>query len=157
MSRRDQIRLTPEEEREFLETSRTAILTSIGADGLPHPTAMWYATIDCLAHFATYSKSQKVVNFLRNPAAAVLVEDGDVYEELRGLLIRGRAEVIDDQDFAFRVMRGNFEKYTAGGPVDPLPQSVEEGLRYQSSKRSVIVVHPEKVTSWDHRKLGGRY
>src|SRR5205085_8781192 len=60
VSRRDLIRMTDEEQAEFLENGFTAMLTSIDATGMPHPVAMWYVTIDGLPHFATYTKSQKI-------------------------------------------------------------------------------------------------
>src|SRR5437899_13101671 len=116
MSRRDQIMMTPEEQRAFLETSHTCILTSISSAGLPHPVAMWYVAIDGEPWFATYGKSQKIVNYRRNPAAAVLVEDGRVYQELRGLLIQGRAVAVDDPELAFRGQKGLYVKDTAGPP-----------------------------------------
>src|SRR5438093_1729047 len=106
--------MTDEEEQAFLENGYTAILTSVSGDGLPHPVAMFYVTIGGLAHFATYTKSQKIVNFRRDPAAAVLVEDGKSYEVLRGLLLQGRAEVVDDRDLALTVQRGLLEKYSLG-------------------------------------------
>ena len=157
MSRRDLIRMTEDEQAEFLENGFTAVLTSIDASGMPHPVAMWYVTIDGLPHFATYTKSQKVLNFRRNPKAAVMVEDGKVYSELRGLLLQGTAEVRDDPELAYRIQRGMAEKYEARGPLGDLPEAVEQRLRVQAAKRSAVIVHPERVVSWDHRKLGGVY
>lgn len=159
MSRRDQIQMSEEEQREFLASGHTAILTSISDDGLPHPTAMFYVVVDGLAWFATYARSQKIVNFRRNPAAAVLVEDGKRYEELRGLLIQGRADVRDgDPEMTYRIYRGLYEKYTAGAPIEgDLPEAAEEFVRRASSKRVAVAVVPERVASWDHHKLGGTY
>jgi hypothetical protein len=100
------------------------------------------------------------VNYRRNPAAALLVEDGSAYEELRGLLIQGRAEVVDDTAMAFRVQKGLYEKYTLGvgpGEAGDLPEAVEGFVRTQAAKRSAVVVHAEKVVTWDHRKLAGVY
>ena len=157
MSRRDQIRMTEEEQREFLENGYTAILTSISAAGLPHPVAMWYVTIDGLAHFATYAKSQKMANLRRNPASAVLVEEGKRYDELRGLLIQGPAEIRDDPELTLHIQRSLYQKYTLGSPGAELPPEAEEFVRKQAAKRSTVIVHPEKVATWDHRKLGGVY
>ena len=158
-SRRDLIRMSDDEQRSFLEQGHTAVLTSLGRDGFPHPVAMWFVTIDGDAHFATYGKSQKVRNFRRDDRAAVLVEEGRVYEELRGLLIQGRADVVDDAELAFTVQRGLFEKYTLGVPVGSLEmdEATEQIVRQRAAKRSVIAVRPLRVTSWDHRKLGGAY
>jgi hypothetical protein len=41
-----------------------------------------------------------------------------------------------------------------GGEVPP---AVEEVMRAQARKRVVLRVTPERIASWDHRKLGGAY
>jgi PPOX class probable F420-dependent enzyme len=159
VSRREQIEMSDEEQRGFIENGHTAILTSISKEGRPHPVPMWYVVMDDLVHLATYTKSQKVRNLRRNPSCAVLFATGEVYEELRGLLIQGRAEIRDDGEAAYRVERQLYEKYVLRSPAPPgnLPETVEELLRNRARKRSAVIVHPERISSWDHRKLGGIY
>ena len=43
---------------------------------------------------SSYAKAQKVVNARRNPRVAVMIEAGERYAEFRGVMIRGRCEVI---------------------------------------------------------------
>jgi hypothetical protein len=38
-----------------------------------------------------------------------------------------------------------------------LASGVEDVMRAQARKRVVLKVTPERVVSWDHRKLGGAY
>jgi nitroimidazol reductase NimA-like FMN-containing flavoprotein (pyridoxamine 5'-phosphate oxidase superfamily) len=82
----------------------------------------------------------------------LLAESGATYSELRGLMVRGRAEIVDDIDVCLRTMLEVQPRYF--GPADP---SVQEVLRKQAAKRVVIRIHPERVASWDHTKLGGVY
>src|SRR5512147_1376921 len=99
MNRRQQIALDPAEQRKYLEESHTVILTSIDRHGYPHSIAMWYAVEPGGAVvMTTFAKSQKVLNLRRDPRCALLVEDGRTYETLRGLLIRGRAEIDADTE-----------------------------------------------------------
>jgi hypothetical protein len=36
-------------------------------------------------------------------------------------------------------------------------EHVEAAAKMMAAKRTVVVVKPEKIVSWDHRKLGGTY
>jgi PPOX class probable F420-dependent enzyme len=153
VSRRDQIRMTDDEVRTFLEDGRDLQVASINADGTPHMVTMWYAVRDGRLAFWTYAKSQKIVNLRRDPRLTVLVATGDKYEELRGVSISGRAELVEDRDEVVTYGEAVYERYW--GPVDN--DAVREGVRAMGAKRVVVVVKPEKVVSWDHSKLGGAY
>jgi len=153
MSRRDQIHMTDDEVRTFLEDGRDLQVASINADGTPHLVTMWYAVRDGRLAFWTYAKSQKIVNLRRDPRLTVLVATGDRYEELRGVSISGRAELVEDRDQVISYGEAVYERYW--GPLDS--EAVREGVRTMGAKRVVVVVKPEKVVSWDHSKLGGAY
>jgi PPOX class probable F420-dependent enzyme len=154
MSRRSQIALTPEEQREFLETSHTIILSSIDRRGYPHAVAMWYdADPDGSVLMTTYAKSQKTLNLERNPRCSLLIETGRTYEELKGLLIRGRATLDGNVEHVLDLLERVHRKYNRAMTVE----GVREAMRGQASKRVLIRVQPEHVASWDHRKLGGVY
>lgn len=145
--------MTDEEIAAILDDRRTLQVASINADGSPHLVPMWFTTIDGDPTFWTYRKSQKIVNLRRDPRITVMVEAGDVYEELRGVSIAGHAEIIDDRDEVMAVGEKIFERYW--GPITD--ESVREGVHVMGAKRSVVVVKAETTTSWDHRKLGGAY
>ena len=150
--RRDAIKMSDEEIREFLAVGRDLQVASINADGTPHLVTMWYAMRDGEVAFWTYAKSQKVVNLRRDPRLSVLVATGDVYEQLKGVSIIGRAEVVDDPDEVLGYGKAVYERYWG-----PLNDTVLEGVKAMSAKRVVILVKPEKILSWDHSKLGGAY
>lgn len=152
MSRRDQIRMTPEEVDEFLHGRHTMNVATIGADGRPHLVAMWYGFLDGAPAFWTYGKSQKIVNLQRDPRITCLVEDGDRYEELRGAELVGRGVVIDDPDAVMAVGISVFERYTA-----PFSEEYRPMIEKTGAKRVAVKIEVEKTVSWDHRKLGGVY
>jgi len=154
MQRRKTIALTPDEQRRYLTESHTIILTSTDRHGYPHPVAMWYvADPDGTVVMTTFAKSQKAVNLRRDPRCALLVESGRTYPELKGLLIRGRATLVDDVERVLDVLERVHAKYDTPGPVEGL----RDAMRGQASKRVVIRVSPERISSWDHAKLGGAY
>lgn len=152
MDRRKLIQMTEEERRTFLATARTAAFSTIDPWGYPHTVAMWFALDgDCVV-MTTYAKSQKARNVERNPKVAFMVEAGDTYDTLRGVLIRGRAELVHDVAYTVAVLKKVHEKML--GAIAP---GIEEALERQAQKRVVVRIHPERVSSWDHRKLGGTY
>jgi PPOX class probable F420-dependent enzyme len=154
MQRRKTIALAPEEQRRFLEDSHTIILTSLDRHGYPHPVAMWYVVDpDGTIVMTTFAKSQKAVNLRRDPRCALLVESGRTYPELKGLLIRGRATLEQDTEKVLDVLEKVHAKYDTPGPVEGL----RDAMRGQARKRVVIRVCIERVSSWDHAKLGGAY
>jgi PPOX class probable F420-dependent enzyme len=150
--RRDAIKMSDDEVRAFLAAGRDLQVASINADGTPHLVTMWYVVREGEIAFWTYAKSQKVVNLRRDPRLTVLVATGDVYEQLKGVSISGRAELVEDPDDVLRYGEAVYERYWG-----ELNDTAREGVRAMGTKRVVIVVKPEKVTSWDHSKLAGAY
>jgi PPOX class probable F420-dependent enzyme len=153
VNRRRSIALSDEERRAFIAGATTVILVSIGRDGCPHAVPMWFiAAADGCFYMTTYARSQKAVNLRRNPKVALLVESGVRYEELKGVLIRGTAEVLDDIELCVRVLSQIHTKHAGG-----LAGDLGEVMRAQARKRVVLKITPERVASWDHRKLAGTY
>ncbi len=152
MKRRDAIQLTPEERDAFLRQTRTIVLCTVDQRGYPHSVAMWYVMDGGCWWMTTYAKSQKAMNIRRNPKVALMAESGDTYETLKGVLIRGRAELISDVDACVSVLTRVHAKMSGS-----MPEGVEDVLKAQARKRVVIKVIPERISSWDHSKLGGRY
>ena len=151
MSARTDIQLTPDEQQEWLRAGHTMTLTTIGKDGYPHSVAMWYVVIDGKICFSTYGRAQKTVNAARNPKVACLLEEGRTYDTLRGMMIRGDAEVDHDPDLNGQVQFEFFKKYVAEPGMDIAPE-MEEMIRQRGKKRVVVKVTPVKVASWDHAK-----
>jgi len=149
MNRRRQIQLSPEEQAAFFREQRKAALATLDQDGFPHIVAMSYFAKDGAFYMTSYGKAQKVVNIRRNPKVALMIEAGDGYSELRGVMVRGRCEIIEGADAVRAAFAGMAEARGAtprpSGSVDSAP------------KRVVLKIIPEKTTSWDHSKLGGRY
>ncbi|MGH2611065.1 MAG: pyridoxamine 5'-phosphate oxidase family protein, partial [Tepidiformaceae bacterium] len=152
-SRRASIALTPEEREQFLAEGWTLQVASIGPKGFPHLVAMWYVVMDGDIAFTTFRKSQKVLNLKRDPKLTVMLESGRGYAELRGLVMEGEAEIVDDPAFTARVMAQIGQKYNG----IPAPTETPEAALAVASKRVVIRLKPVDEYSWDHSKLGGRY
>jgi nitroimidazol reductase NimA-like FMN-containing flavoprotein (pyridoxamine 5'-phosphate oxidase superfamily) len=149
-NQRSAIRLGEDEIRLYLETQKTLIMGTRNHDGCPHLVPMWYVMIDGRPHMHTYKRSQKVINVGRDPRGSILVEDGTAYDELRGVFVRGRFEVLDDQELCYRIGILSAKKYNGADE-----EQAGDAIRYAVRKRVALVFHPEKYSSWDHRKIGG--
>jgi nitroimidazol reductase NimA-like FMN-containing flavoprotein (pyridoxamine 5'-phosphate oxidase superfamily) len=152
-SRRASIALTENEQQHFLEDGWTLQVASNGPKGYPHLVAMWYVIIDGRVHFTTFAKSQKIMNLRRDPKITAMLESGRAYQELKGWVIEGTAELIQDTAFTAKVMALVGQKYN-GIPV--ATETPEAALKV-ASKRIVVRIDPVDTYSWDHSKLGGRY
>ena len=152
MNRRDQIRMSDEEIRAFLQEGRILQVATIDHDGWPHLVAMWYVLVDDQVVFWTYAKSQKSLNLRRDDRLTCMVEAGLRYEELQGVQIKGRAMLKNDREMVQRVGEMIFERY-----MGPLNDNLRQLVAAQAPKRVLVFVEPVEVVSWDHRKLGGGY
>ena len=149
-SRRQQIQLTPEEQAAFFRERKKAALATIDKDGYPHVVAMNYFARDGAFYMTSYGKAQKVLNVRRNPKVALMAEAGDEYSELRGVMVRGHCEIIEGE----AAVRAAFEGRAV---AQANPARVNSGAEASAPKRVVLKIVPEKIVSWDHRKLGGSY
>lgn len=103
-----------------------------------------------------FGRGQKVANLRRNPTATVLVDTGQAWGELKGVMMRGRASVLED---------------AAAESADPhlvaaqLNIGVKSGLKNKEGavkphavsasgrSRRWIVFEPEHIVSWDNERL----
>jgi PPOX class probable F420-dependent enzyme len=149
-SGREAVRLTGEELEEFLTSNMKVQVATNGPDGHPHLATLFYVMVDGQLFFWTYGKSQKIQNLRRDPRITCLVEDGEDYFELRGATINGSARLVEDYDQLVE-LGGRVATRMAGG-VD-LGELGEQIVSKQARKRVGVIVEPEKVASWDHRKM----
>ncbi len=94
MSRREQIKMSAAEVSAFLAQERVVTCASSGPRGWPHVMPLWYVLRGHSAQEPgpriwswTYAASQKVRNLERDAPVTLQVEAGDVYAELRSVLV----------------------------------------------------------------------
>lgn len=155
MSRRSQITLDPDEQRELLETERVVVVASFGPRGWPHLMPLWYVLRNGEVWIYTYAKSQKARNLERDPRATLLVETGHEYVELHGVQIEVEAEIHRDFETVYGVAEQLTLRYADG--LESIEGDAKAALEAQARKRVAVRFAPVRVASWDHRKLGGTY
>jgi PPOX class probable F420-dependent enzyme len=152
-SRRDLIRMTAEEADGFLHGRHHFSVATHSPDGSIHLVAMWYGFLGGHPALETFAKSQKVKNLRRDPRFTALVESGETYEELRGVQLIGTAVVHDDEAVVLDVCRDVARRYT--GVTEP--DQLDAVAAVMARKRVAVELVPDRVVSWDHRKLTGGY
>lgn len=151
--RRELVAMADEEMWDFIESQKSIQIATINKDGSPHLTTLWFAIVDGKIALETFTKSQKVVNLKRDPRIAVLVECGEVYDQLRGVSINATAELVSDVGRVHELHMAVLRRNTPEIPEDVLEKAVASMV----AKKTAILIEPEKVMSWDHTKLGGVY
>ena len=145
---RDRVAMTAADQAALLAGSHKLQLATINRDGTPHLVTMFYVMLDGQIAFWTYRSAQKARNLARDPRVTCLVEAGEEYFELRGVQVVGIAHRVEDPAGVLDIGR-RLAAVTAGMPADAL----EEYTAKTARKRVGFVVEPQRIITWDHRKL----
>ena len=145
------IAMTPEEVDDFLGSERTCRVPTVGADGTPHVAPLWFVWHGGCLWLSSLVRSQRWTDAGRDPRVAVVVDAGTLYWELRGVEITGRAEPVGEVPRSAAehpglapVERAFARKYS--GTDEYVPDGRHAWLR----------IEPEKLVSWDFRKIAAR-
>jgi hypothetical protein len=89
----------------------------------------------------------------------VLIEAGDDYSQLQGVMIKGTARLVTDQDYVLTIYGGLAAKYPMINdiPVELDAAALDAAFGRFASKNTAVIVEPDKIITWDHAKLGGAY
>lgn len=110
-------------------------LATIAPDGRPQVSAVWFLTEDGVPRISLNTKRKKVRNLRSNPVCTAYILD--LANPQRYLEIRGDAEIVPDDDYAFAVRLG--AKYGADVRTFDPP----------GDTRVVVTVRPVRVNAVD--------
>jgi nitroimidazol reductase NimA-like FMN-containing flavoprotein (pyridoxamine 5'-phosphate oxidase superfamily) len=125
-------------EKDFLSTARVVRIATVGQDDVPHNVPVCPLFDGDRLYFGSEAEAKKVRNIRIKPVVTLVFDDyTEDWAHLRGVMIQGRARVVNRQEF--RTLRKKiYAKY----------------LQYESSaplteKEAVIVeITPERKFSW---------
>lgn len=135
----------------LLSAQKTGALATIGKDGFPHQAAMWFISEPGHILMWTYRRSQKAVNLRRDRRASFMVEDGETYDTLRGVLVQGEVELVDNVERVLDIGLQLNRRYAISASADV--RRFEAAIQQQAARRVGVVLPISRVVSWDHRKL----
>ena len=145
--------MTRDEVLAFVDDApHVGVLSTLAPDGGPHSAGMFFVRDGESLLMWTYAKSQKSRNLARDPRAALLVEAGKPYQDLRGVLFRGRAELVPDVAEVTRIGGLLYERYYEPKTGVSLEAGALAGIERQAPKRIGIVLPIDEIASWDHAK-----
>lgn len=154
MSRRDQIRMSESEVREFLAAEKYVQVATLNPDGSPHLVPLWYLFHEGRVGFWTYGTSRKIKNLERDQRITALVENHSLdYEDLRGVQMRGTADIVRDREAIVEFGARFLGRFTDVEEPDARRSAAAE----IAEKRVVVYVNPDEIVSWDHAKLNEGY
>jgi hypothetical protein len=140
------IAMTPGEVDAFLAEQRTCRVATVGRNG-PHATPLWYAWHGGALWITSVVRSQRWADLQRDPRIAVVVDAGTSYDELRGVELRGRVEVVGE------VPRTGEPVPELDGPERLMAERYLGGTMVHDGRHAWLRLQPDKITSWDFRKL----
>jgi PPOX class probable F420-dependent enzyme len=127
----------PESHHDLLDAD-LATLATIGRNGIPQQTAVWFLHEDGKLKLSLNTSRLKTKNLMKRPQCGLLVLDPAVPQ--RYLEVRGTAEIEPDDDYAFAAKVG--AKY---GGAD---LSVHDG---PGEGRVIVTIKPTNIYAVDMR------
>ena len=144
------IPMNSDEAWSFMQSHYTMVLATLDSFGFPHAAPVWYVVIEKKLYFRAQPYKKKVRNILKRPQVCGVIQDGDKYTELRGVMIQGLAKIVDnDKVRRKQVFSMLAEKYADLRDTEGMPRAWE---KYGREHRVIIELTPTNVASWDNRK-----
>lgn len=140
------IAMSDDERDAFLASERTVRVATNGTHG-PHATPLWFHWDGTAMWLTSLTRAQRWKDLEADPRIGAVVDAGEAYTELRGVEIRGRVEPVGE--------------IPRTGEPNPELEAVEQafadkyfgGHVVRDGRHAWLRLVPEKITSWDFRKI----
>jgi hypothetical protein len=142
------IAMTEAERDAFLAAERTCRVASVGRDGSPHVTPLWFAWDGSSVWLTSIVRSQRWADLQRDRRVSVIVDAGVGFGELRGVEIRGAVDVVGE------VPRTGEDVPELEVPERLFADKYAGGRIHHDGRHAWLRVTPSKIVSWDFRKTG---
>ncbi|GAB2960943.1 pyridoxamine 5'-phosphate oxidase family protein [Streptomyces pseudoechinosporeus] len=147
--RSTKIAMSDDERDTFLRSQPICRVATVGPNGHPHASALWFVWDGTALWLNSLTRSQRWTDLDRDPRLSVIVDDGGPdFLRLRGVELLGSARVVGEVprkgeplDELATPERLFADKYTGGGD-----------FRYDG-RHAWLRLRPEKIVSWDFGKL----
>jgi len=141
------IAMTPEERDAFLRSERVCRVASVGSDGGPHVTPLWFVWDGNHFWLNSIVKSQRWSDLQRLPKIAVVIDGGQEFFELHGVEIEGDVSIVGEVP----------RQETPNAELAPIELEFARKYRngdsfHADGRHGWLRIQPTKITSWDFRK-----
>jgi hypothetical protein len=119
-------------------------VASVDTDCRPQAVPLWFVWLGGAMYLNSTLGNVTVENLLQGSGlAAAVIDDGQAYDVLRGVVVRGRVSPANDDPRVPQVKQAWSDKYMAGNPVP-----------YDRWRDRVWMrLDAEEISSWDFRKI----
>ncbi|MCQ9134845.1 MULTISPECIES: pyridoxamine 5'-phosphate oxidase family protein [Streptomyces] len=144
------IMMTSGELDAFLTVQRTCRVATVSTDGAPHVSALWFLWDGNALWLYSVVRSKRWADLRRDPRVAIVIDTGEEYDTLRGVELSGAVEFVGE-------IPRTGELCAELDAVETLFARKNFGLDAMphDGRHAWLRLKPEKVVSWDFRKLGG--
>lgn len=139
--------MTADELDSFLRAQRTCRVATVGRGGAPHVSPLWYVWDGGAVWLNSLVRSQRFTDLRGDPRVAIVIDAGETYAELHGAEMTGRAEIVGD------VPRRGDDHAELVDPEALFAAKYHQGDMELDGKHAWVRVVPDKIASWDFRKL----
>ncbi len=136
--------MSKEEIEKYLSQPLVARLATIGKDGYPNVHPMWFIYEGGEIIIGTGTGTVKTKNVRDNQKVGVVIDTAGE-TEMKGVIFRGKAELVEDET---KEMTKKIILRYLGTTDDPMYQQLIQ------MPRTLIKIRPEKTYSWDFSKMG---
>jgi nitroimidazol reductase NimA-like FMN-containing flavoprotein (pyridoxamine 5'-phosphate oxidase superfamily) len=134
--------MTRDEVYEWLNAGAGYVrLATNGRDGYPHVVPLGYFVLD--EEIVLNMRGQREVNVRRDPKVSLCWDAGTSMADLKGVVVRGTARMVDDPAGRLELTRAGAR--AQGVAEAALPTEARPG-------RNFAVVKVEHIASWDNAK-----
>jgi PPOX class probable F420-dependent enzyme len=139
--------MSDQERDALLEAERTCRVATLGGDGSPHVTPLWFVWDGTSLWLTSIVQSQRWADLDRDHRVSVVVDAGTEFFELRGVEIRGVAEVVGE------VPRTGEPEPRLKTPERLFADKYAGGTVHHDGRHAWLRITPEKIVTWDLSKL----
>lgn len=142
------IAMNQEELDRFLHEERMCRVASLGSDGEPHNSPLWFAWDGTALWLNSIVKSQRWTNLERDPRVSVVIDAGSDFSELRGVELTGAVETVGDVPR----MPGVDDRLAV--PERLFGDKYGNGTFAIDGRHAWLRLSPQRIVTWDFRKMG---
>jgi nitroimidazol reductase NimA-like FMN-containing flavoprotein (pyridoxamine 5'-phosphate oxidase superfamily) len=131
---------TMDEVKSFMDRERLAAFSTVNTRNEPCVVPVFFTYDDGKVYVQTDRNSLKVRNLMKNNSVAIAV-----YREDEAVIVRGRARIVDDEEFIKRTQE-HIGKYNLR--LDEQGRDSMGIPLFDSKVRCVVEVTPKRIISW---------
>jgi hypothetical protein len=142
------IAMADEERDAFLRAQPVCRVATVGPDGRPHTSALWFAWDGTALWLNSLVRSRRWADIDRDPRVSVIIDEGGAdFLSLRGVEMQGDAQIIGE------VPRQGEPHDDLATPERLFGDKYAGGQFRYDGRHAWLRLTPDKAVSWDFSKL----